>query len=193
MIWSDAEHKLQVGAFLSVTAGVLVLFVGKSLNEHVAALRTYNIPEPVAAASPARLWACRACAQKRAQIPNRGHRLLSAHAKYLVSLEFFGGCDRDRTCDPLIKSQLLYQLSYAPTAALQRPARYRRCPCPCPPLSRRPFRRIGDGAFSHSSNLPSLTLIALPPMRAPASAPWRTSSSSWISEGRPISTPCSIA
>ena len=23
-------------------------------------------------------------------------------------------CDRDRTCDPLIKSQLLYQLSYAP-------------------------------------------------------------------------------
>ncbi len=29
--------------------------------------------------------------------------------------EEFGGCDRDRTCDPLIKSQLLYQLSYAPT------------------------------------------------------------------------------
>jgi hypothetical protein len=27
-----------------------------------------------------------------------------------------GGCDRDRTCDPLIKSQLLYQLSYAPTS-----------------------------------------------------------------------------
>ncbi len=26
----------------------------------------------------------------------------------------FGGRDRDRTCDPLIKSQLLYQLSYAP-------------------------------------------------------------------------------
>ena len=25
-----------------------------------------------------------------------------------------GGRSRDRTCDPLIKSQLLYQLSYAP-------------------------------------------------------------------------------
>jgi hypothetical protein len=29
-------------------------------------------------------------------------------------LDLIGGCDRDRTCDPLIKSQLLYQLSYAP-------------------------------------------------------------------------------
>src|SRR5439155_19874153 len=27
-----------------------------------------------------------------------------------------GGCSRTRTCDPLIKSQLLYQLSYAPAA-----------------------------------------------------------------------------
>jgi hypothetical protein len=54
--------------------------------------------------------------------------------------EIFGGCDRDRTCDPLIKSQLLYQLSYAPTAALQRPARYRRWPCPCPPPANRHSR-----------------------------------------------------
>jgi hypothetical protein len=28
-----------------------------------------------------------------------------------------GGCSRDRTYDPLIKSQLLYQLSYAPVPA----------------------------------------------------------------------------
>jgi hypothetical protein len=28
-----------------------------------------------------------------------------------------GERDRIRTCDPLIKSQLLYQLSYAPTRA----------------------------------------------------------------------------
>ena len=37
---------------------------------------------------------------------------------WLLSYWFFwgfGGCDRDRTCDPLIKSQLLYRLSYAPT------------------------------------------------------------------------------
>jgi hypothetical protein len=31
-----------------------------------------------------------------------------------------GGCSRTRTCDPLIKSQLLYQLSYAPTAGRRR-------------------------------------------------------------------------
>ena len=43
----DAGQALQVGAFLSVTTGVLVLFVGKAFNEHFAALRTYNIPEPV--------------------------------------------------------------------------------------------------------------------------------------------------
>jgi ESS family glutamate:Na+ symporter len=47
MIWLHAEQVLQMGAFLSVTAGVLVLFVGKALNEHISALRTYNIPEPV--------------------------------------------------------------------------------------------------------------------------------------------------
>jgi hypothetical protein len=29
-------------------------------------------------------------------------------------LKRFGGCSRIRTYDPLIKSQLLYQLSYAP-------------------------------------------------------------------------------
>jgi hypothetical protein len=29
-------------------------------------------------------------------------------------MEKSGGCSRTRTCDPLIKSQLLYQLSYAP-------------------------------------------------------------------------------
>ena len=28
----------------------------------------------------------------------------------------FGGCTRTRTADPLIKSQLLYQLSYTPAA-----------------------------------------------------------------------------
>ena len=31
-----------------------------------------------------------------------------------------GGCAQDRTVDPLIKSQLLYQLSYTPTPARQR-------------------------------------------------------------------------
>ena len=31
--------------------------------------------------------------------------------------EINGGCNRTRTCDPLIKSQLLYQLSYTPAAS----------------------------------------------------------------------------
>jgi hypothetical protein len=33
-----------------------------------------------------------------------------------VSVDCNGGCSRTRTCDPLIKSQLLYQLSYTPIA-----------------------------------------------------------------------------
>jgi hypothetical protein len=38
------------------------------------------------------------------------------------AIEMIGGRSRTRTCDPLIKSQLLYQLSYAP--ALRRGAGY---------------------------------------------------------------------
>jgi ESS family glutamate:Na+ symporter len=36
-----------VRAFLAVTAGILVLFSGKAINQHVASLREANIPEPV--------------------------------------------------------------------------------------------------------------------------------------------------
>jgi len=36
--------------------------------------------------------------------------------KNLVISEGYGGCSRIRTYDPLIKSQLLYQLSYAPVS-----------------------------------------------------------------------------
>ena len=43
----DAEQVLHVRAFLSVTAGILVLFAGKFLNGRLAALREFNIPEPV--------------------------------------------------------------------------------------------------------------------------------------------------
>ena len=35
---------------------------------------------------------------------------------HLNFMEKFGGCSRIRTYDPLIKSQLLYQLSYAPVS-----------------------------------------------------------------------------
>lgn len=47
MIALDADQVLHVRPFLSVTAGVIVLFVGKMLNERFAGLREYNIPEPV--------------------------------------------------------------------------------------------------------------------------------------------------
>jgi ESS family glutamate:Na+ symporter len=45
--YDAASGALQVKPFLSVTAGIVVLFVGKALNERVALLRNYNIPEPV--------------------------------------------------------------------------------------------------------------------------------------------------
>jgi ESS family glutamate:Na+ symporter len=38
---------VSVGAFLSVTVGIIVLFVGKALTGRIAFLRAYNIPEPV--------------------------------------------------------------------------------------------------------------------------------------------------
>ncbi|APO67364.1 sodium/glutamate symporter protein [Rhizobium gallicum] len=47
MIALDAEHVLHVRPFLSVTAAIVVLFVGKALNQRLAVLRKYNIPEPV--------------------------------------------------------------------------------------------------------------------------------------------------
>ena len=47
MIELDADQVLHVRPFLSVTAGIVVLFVGKALNERIARLREYNIPEPV--------------------------------------------------------------------------------------------------------------------------------------------------
>jgi len=47
MIELDADQVLHVRPFLSVTAGIVVLFVGKALNERIAMLREYNIPEPV--------------------------------------------------------------------------------------------------------------------------------------------------
>jgi ESS family glutamate:Na+ symporter len=47
MIELQADGSWHVRPFLAVTAGILVLFVGKWLNARVAPLREYNIPEPV--------------------------------------------------------------------------------------------------------------------------------------------------
>ena len=47
MIELQSEGVLFVRPFLAVTAGIVVLFVGKALNQRVAFLREYNIPEPV--------------------------------------------------------------------------------------------------------------------------------------------------
>ncbi|HSO07342.1 MAG TPA: sodium/glutamate symporter [Pelomicrobium sp.] len=45
--FDGAQGVLNVKPFLSVTAGIAVLFVGKALNGRIALLRNYNIPEPV--------------------------------------------------------------------------------------------------------------------------------------------------
>ena len=47
MLELDAEQVLHVRPFLAVTTGIVVLFVGKALNQRFALLREYNIPEPV--------------------------------------------------------------------------------------------------------------------------------------------------
>ncbi len=47
MIEFQVDGSWHVRPFLAVTAGILVLFVGKWLNQRVALLREYNIPEPV--------------------------------------------------------------------------------------------------------------------------------------------------
>ncbi|MFM8604020.1 MAG: sodium/glutamate symporter [Cyanobium sp.] len=41
------DGQLQVQSFLAVTLGILVLFIGKSLNNRVRLLREFTIPEPV--------------------------------------------------------------------------------------------------------------------------------------------------
>jgi|688.fasta_scaffold06932_3 ESS family glutamate:Na+ symporter len=41
------DGQLQVQSFLAVTLGILVLFIGKSLNNSVRLLREFTIPEPV--------------------------------------------------------------------------------------------------------------------------------------------------
>lgn len=47
MIELQADGILFVRPFLAVTVGILVLFLGKALNERFRPLREYNIPEPV--------------------------------------------------------------------------------------------------------------------------------------------------
>ncbi len=42
-----ANNTLLLGPFLTFTLGILVLFVGKRINENVAFLREFSIPEPV--------------------------------------------------------------------------------------------------------------------------------------------------
>ncbi|MGB5199424.1 MAG: sodium/glutamate symporter [Sedimenticolaceae bacterium] len=41
------ENTLKIGGFLAVTLGIVVLFVGKRLNDAIGFLREFSIPEPV--------------------------------------------------------------------------------------------------------------------------------------------------
>ena len=70
----------------------------------------------------------------------------------LKGLRKFGGCSRTRTCDPLIKSQLLYQLSYAPTAAALYSKARMACRYPTPDSF-----QIVDGSRTAILRLPSVT------------------------------------
>jgi ESS family glutamate:Na+ symporter len=47
MVEFQSDGVLFVRPFLAATAGIVVLFVGKALNQRLALLREYNIPEPV--------------------------------------------------------------------------------------------------------------------------------------------------
>ena len=47
MIELRADSALFVRPFLAITAGIVVLFVGKAFNRRFGALREFNIPEPV--------------------------------------------------------------------------------------------------------------------------------------------------
>ncbi|HYQ73004.1 MAG TPA: sodium/glutamate symporter, partial [Gammaproteobacteria bacterium] len=38
---------LSLGPFFAVTLGIIVLFAGKRLNDAIAVLREFSIPEPV--------------------------------------------------------------------------------------------------------------------------------------------------
>ena len=70
------------------------------------------------------------------------------------AFEKIGGRTRTRTCDPLIKSQLLYQLSYAPpqggayiskrTGLVEKPAPLRETKNPFAPPPRKRGSRAGD-------------------------------------------------
>ena len=47
MIIEMQDDTLKVGAFLAFTVGIIVLFVGKRVNDSVGFLREFSIPEPV--------------------------------------------------------------------------------------------------------------------------------------------------
>ena len=41
------DGMLQIGPFVAVTTEIIVLFVGKRLNDTIGFLREFSIPEPV--------------------------------------------------------------------------------------------------------------------------------------------------
>src|SRR5262249_29284382 len=93
-------------------------------------------------------WACRAVA--RGNQPAFALRA-SAWQPSLASRAKAGGRSRTRTCDPLIKSQLLYQLSYAPAGLALGPPEERGG------IAKRPglVDRLGLAAFQSSSPRPT--------------------------------------
>src|SRR5262249_6213087 len=90
----------------------------------------------------------------------------------LEMLDFIGGRTRTRTLDPLIKSQLLYHLSYAPfNSRMIRLRNWSRfwIILTSPPL---PWRRPTQGQSALRGPPLTMGLLALSRWRAPQSGPY---------------------
>ena len=78
--------------------------------------------------------------------------VLGDHFRSLLKAKgLFGGRTRARTWDPLIKSQLLYQLSYAPGSGPEKPSEsgsFSKATCGCP-ASQADFSQPSTGVSGH--------------------------------------------
>src|SRR5690242_5274036 len=84
--------------------------------------------------------------------------------------EKLGGRTRARTWDPLIKSQLLYQLSYAPGRRPEKPSRggsFSKATPHCPAKGRK-FSRPSPGLPNSEKPLDSSDFVAVRIKRAPS-------------------------
>ena len=113
----NAQSILMAGSVRYATTAMLALpLAGREVNEPLASpyplpirfarSREYGMAMPD---NPSQRVRCGS-----AEIPRRGKAKPKKTITHCLCDGFYGGRTRARTWDPLIKSQLLYQLSYAP-------------------------------------------------------------------------------